>query len=828
MTPDAPRAFARFLLSALVAAGAIVAADVDILTIDSQKLPIAGVRVELQLGGNTAADVVTGTDGHARFKNLTPGIYSVVTLKDGFEPLRKSDLDLTKERSTSLELTLTPAAARRESVEVKDTVSAVEDTSPPTQLPPQVVRELPGRPPTVTDALPLVPGVVRQPQGGLAISGAGEHRSAMIVNSADVTDPATGQFGVTVPIDIVESLNVYQTPYLAEYGRFTAGLVSVETRRGSDQWKWEINDPFPDFFIRSWHLRGLRDATPRLNFEGPLIPGKLYFSQGIDYEIRKTPVYELTFPDNLKKQEGFNSFSQLDWIVSNRQLLTLSLHVAPQSLEYVNLSYFNPPPTTPDAGTQNYTSTLGDKLTIWGGLLDNTLSFTRFNARVWGQGSAGFDMFPTGNTGNYFEQQNRQASRFSWQPSFAFGAFHAWGVHNFKVGANLAETVDDGEVTNSPVNLFGFGGPLLERVAFTGGQPFNMSDNEAAMFGQDHWLITPRLAVDIGVRTESQEVSESFRVAPRLGIAWTPFAHTGTVVRAGAGLFYDRVPLNVYSFSQYPNEVITTFDATGTITSGPTFYQNELGTVTARYPFVFKDPTAGNFSPHTASGSLQVEQPISSFLKLRAGYLQSESSGLVVMDHIPPDTLTGIGSNILSGNGHARYHQFETTARLRVNEKSQLVFSYVRSLARGDLNDFSTFLGTFAQPVLRTNEFGNLPTNLPNRFLTWGLIQLPRGWRISPLIEYRSGFPYAVLDAAQNWVGIPYSTHFPNFFSLDARIAKDIKVSPKYTLRFSVSGFNLTDHFNPEAVHSNIDDPLYGYFFGQRGRHLTADFDVIF
>ena len=47
----------------------------------------------------------------------------------------------------------------------------------------------------------------------------------LIVNSADVTDPATGQFGLTVPIDSVEAVSVYQTPFLAEYGRFTSGVV---------------------------------------------------------------------------------------------------------------------------------------------------------------------------------------------------------------------------------------------------------------------------------------------------------------------------------------------------------------------------------------------------------------------------------------------------------------------------------------------------------------------------------------------------------------------------------------------------------------------------
>ena len=63
---------------------------------------------------------------------------------------------------------------------------------------------------------------------------------------------------------------------------------------------------------------------------------------------------------------------------------------------------------------------------------------------------------------------------------------------------------------------------------------------------------------------------------------------------------------------------------------------------------------------------------------------------------------------------------------------------------------------------------------------------------------------------------------------MDSRFSKDFKVNPKYTVRLSVSGFNLTNHFNPEAVRTNVTDPAYGFFFGQRGRRFTADFDVIF
>ncbi len=165
---------------------------------------------------------------------------------------------------------------------------------------------------------------------------------------------------------------------------------------------------------------------------------------------------------------------------------------------------------------------------------------------------------------------------------------------------------------------------------------------------------------------------------------------------------------------------------------------------------------------------------------------------------------------------------------MRLAGKRELFFSYVRSRAQGDLNDFGSYLGTFPAPIIRPNQFATLTTDLPNRFLTWGVIPLPMGFQIAPVLEFHSGFPYSTTDVLQNYVGLPNQSRYPAFFSLDSRFSKDIRVSPKYTVRLSVSGYNLTDHFNPEAVHNNIADPAYGYLFGQRGRRFTADFDVVF
>jgi Carboxypeptidase regulatory-like domain len=786
------------------------------------------VLVTLKTGTNQIASAQSDDQGRVTFTSLKPAHYEIQASKDGFDTGREPDLDLTQ-GAAPFHLTVVLSATRKDSVEVRETVTPVDQSSSaPTSLPVRIAKDLPIRPATVSDALPLLPGIARSPGGGLQLSGSGEHRSALIVNSADVTDPATGQFGLTVPIDKVESVNFYQTPFLAEFGQFTAGLVSVETRRGGDKWKWDLNDPFPEFFIRSYQVRGLRTATPRLNFEGPLLPGKLFFSEGIEYQIRKTPVFTLPFPDNLKKQEGVNAFAQFDWIVSQNQLVTATVHVAPQRLQYVNMDFFNPQSTAPDAATHNYTVTLGDHLALGGGLLQTTLSATQFDARVWGQGLRDLNIAPGGNTGNYFSQQNRQASRLGLSSIFSLAPLTLLGTHNVKVGSYVADSSERGQAIDHPINILDSANQLLERITFSGGQPFHVSDTGFALFGQDHWILSPKVAFDLGLRAESQQISETLRFAPRAGVVWNPFANSATVVRAGVGLFYDRVPLNVYSFDSYPNQIVTMYGGAGQIISGPFVYQNRLGQVSHGTPFVFQELTAGNFSPRSTTWSTQVEQQVAPFLKLRLGYMQNQSVGLVLLNQTAPDPVTQIGANLLSGTGQSRYRQFEITTKIQLKAEGQLFLSYVRSKARGDLNDYAAFLGSFPAPLIHANQFSDLPTDLPNRFLAWGVMWLPLGFQIGPSIEYRNGFPYVVADAAQNYVGVPNQSRFPAFFSVDSRFSKDFKVSPKYTVRLSVSAYNLSNHFNPEAVHANIGDPARGLFFGDRGRHFTADFDILF
>jgi hypothetical protein len=159
-----------------------------------------------------------------------------------------------------------------------------------------------------------------------------------------------------------------------------------------------------------------------------------------------------------------------------------------------------------------------------------------------------------------------------------------------------------------------------------------------------------------------------------------------------------------------------------------------------------------------------------------------------------------------------------------------MLFSYIRSKARGDSNTFDSYLGDFPAIPVRENHFSNARGDMPSRFIAWGVLNTPWGTRLSPVFEYHTGQPYAVLAANRNYVGIPYNdkTRFRSFVNLDERLSKDVRISPKYAARLSISVLNLLNHFNPLDVHANTADPLLGTFFGHYKRRYRADFELLF
>jgi hypothetical protein len=823
--------FAVYLLFPAARAGAQARTPgiVNIQVLDDKAQPLSGVRIETEIGGTVVSTTTSDAHGRASVKCEAPQTCTVVVSMNGYNRVQMPVG--SGESADSLQVSLSKTIQHEETVTVQANAESPLATSESSEskLPVAEATASPLRPATLIDALPLVPGVIRTPDGRVKIAGLDEQHSALIINSVDVTDPATGDFGLSVPIDSVDTVKVMQSPYLAQYGNFTAGVVSAETRRGGDKWVYGLNDPLPEVRIRSGHLVGLRSATPRLNLSGPLIRNRLYFLEGTEYLMHKDQVRTLFFPVNETKSTAVNSFSQFDGVLTGKQTITATLHFAPHTLQYANLNFFDPQPVTPNADYQEDTGTITYRVELAGGLLSSTLAATRVASNVTPQSPGEMTLTPVGNSGSYFSQQSVQATRSQWLETWAPKAMLWHGQHSFQVGSVLAYAEDEGKLLGREIQLRDATGHLLQQIAYGAQGSYQLNDTEPAVYAQDHWILNPRFAIDAGLRWETQSLTSTTRLAPRAGFAWTPTKDgQTTVIRGGMGVFYDQVPLDTYAFRSFPQQTVTTYDGQGNITDGPRLFYNLTSTQPdSRFPLVDQETHTGNFAPYSLAWNVEVEQRIRSFATLRVRYLQSDASNqLTLQSQVTSDR----SALVLGGSGSERTRQFDFTTGIGSSTERRIYFSYVRQSAQGVLTDVASYLGAFRYPVVRSKDEASTAGEIPNRFLLWGTRTLPWRMRISPHVEYRNGFSYQPVNALQQYVSFASYTQprYPRYFSLDARLSKDINIGPKHAVRLSLNGINLSNHSNYLQVHSNTADPQYGTFFGNYGRHLLVDFDFLF
>jgi hypothetical protein len=815
------------------------ASGLRVLVTDVQQRAVAGAVCSLRSphdNAKVAATVSTDEHGIAVFPaTLTPGNYKLRVESQGFETHNQNDVVIKEGAVTELEVSLKVA-----SVSESVTIAAPAEEATNVQagasmaagiLHRQSLQRLPLASARADQALPLIPGVVRSSTGEISIEGATEQQSTLLVNGLNAADPASGNFRLNLPIDSVESVQVFQHPYTAEYGAFTGGVAAVETRRGKDSWHFEINDFLPDLRFKGGHIRGVAEDTPRVNFNGPLIKDRLFLSQSVSYSIAKQPVRGLPFPVNETKSESQSYFTQLDLILSNRHTQTFTFGYFPQRDQFVNLDFFRPQPVTPNYKQKDFVVTFRDHFQLGEGLLQSSVSVKRFAADVWGQGADDQVLTPTVERGNYFATQSRHSHRLELFEVYSFPAKHFLGSgHEIKVGFDFNSVGNLLNYAARPVNILRADDTPAERIVFRGVRPIQAENREYVGFAQDRLLLRPNLSFDLGLRFEDQRIGPESNLAPRAGFAWSPFKGDRTVMRGGVGLFYDKVPLNIRSFALYPSRTVTRYAADGVTVIDSHHYFNVLVDTPPIEPLDFRRKAGGEagFVPENLKWNVQLDQLVTQWLDLRANLTASRTNHIYIVN--PELDFRGRTGIVLRSAGQATYRALELTAHLHLPRKDQFFISYVRSRARGDLNDFNSYFGDFGAPVIRQNEYSNLPFDVPNRLIAWGTINLPRRITIAPIFEARSGFPYSVRDAEQNFVGVRNSdqTRFPTFLSLDAEIAKEFQVTKKYGARLSVRVFNATDHFNPRNVRANIADPRFGEFFASYHRFFSGGFDIVF
>jgi Carboxypeptidase regulatory-like domain/TonB dependent receptor len=785
--------------------------------------------VTVKLAGPSPNEVpqstVTDAEGRYQFSQLAAGTYKLEATEDGFKSWTAT-VNLQAGQTVTEDVVLQITSVDQQ-VEVRAEITpivATQSVGPTSTVSDQQLAALPLPTQKFTEALSLTPGVVRTTQGKLSFDGQSESQGMLLVDSAENVDPISGSFSIPIPVDAIQSMTVYGLPESSEYGGFSGGLTAIETKAPSPAWDYKLLDFPPSFRGKNGQLVGIANWTPRFEFGGPLVKNKINFSQELTYEFRRTPVRGLAWPLNETTTRSTTSFTELQAILSPRHLLTVNLNIFPSAIEFANINTLVPQSASANYRREGASVGVSDSYQLLSGaVLITVVRYTRFDSDTWGQGPADMQITPEGWGGNFFNTWSRKANQVEVLPAYQFPAKTWHGRHEVRFGEDVLYRSYSGSSLSHPVDLLAQDGTIAERIDFQGAGFLRAADTEAAEFVQDQWNVNGSLTLNFGARLSSQSIGRDAAFAPRAGVAFSPGSGRKTVIRASAAEIYSHVPLLAADFSDNQTRVLSSFDSSGALIGQPMVLQNAYlpsGIPTNMIGAQFGPET----SPRTFAWNVEFEREVRRNVSLRLSYLDNQTTDLFVLDTV----LNPTGANgllALHNTGESHYRQAQVTAHYRPSDTTDFTISYTWSRALGDLNTLSDTLILFEAPVIRPNVTGILPSDVPHRVLASGLFHLPWKLAFSPVLDVHSGFPYSNVDVLQNYVGVPDSSRFPTYFSLDARIYKEIALripfrerSKARKIRLGIYSTDVTNHQNPHDVFSNVSSPIFGTFAGFQRR----------
>ena len=811
--------FACYLLTLLILTGSasdaqdktgVIRGSVVTIESDGSRSMIPGATVAVE-SAEIARQTTASDTGSYTFADLPGGRYQIRASAPGL--VGSASAEAKAGESLDVEIVMT-IENLKVSVTVNGNVEPLISSQPEqrTTIERSTILSAPTKDDRADTLLPLIPGVVRGPDGLINMKGARSSQAGALVNSASVIDPVTGNPAMSLPIDVVESATVIANPYDPEYGRLTGAVSKVETTTSNfDKFHFSMQNVLPRPRKRDGDFIGIESATPRATITGPILKDKVAFTESFEYRFVRTPVNSLPPLERDMKFEGFNYFNQVDVNLNPRQSITATFGLYPQKLNYLGLNTFTPQPSTPDLHQRGYMASLQHRFIINSdSLLLSQFSHKRFDADVTPNSTAPYELSVESTNGGFWNRQGRESEHTEWQEIYQLERHGFLGAHELKFGMDYVHDNYDGRTALLPVTVLGVTNLPLEQINFGPASRFGVHEDGIAWFAADKWRPIQRFTIDLGLRLDRDSITDSVSAAPRAGFALMLTKDAKTVLKGGAGLFYDRVPLNIASFPSLPDRTVAMLSPTGTILSTESFVN------------VFP---RGLRNPRSVGWNVELDRQVTSALVVRAAFEERNTGRDFVLD-----PLTNAGRLSLSNTGHSFYREFQLTGQYRIR-RGTLKASYVRSKAFGNLNDFNQFFGNNAAAVINPDAQGRLSFDAPNRFLAWGQFEGPFKLTVLPVLDVHTGFPYSLVNQEREFVGQRNSQRLPRFASLDLQVTRPIKIPfgrDRLKARAGFSVFNLINRFNPRDVQSDVDSYRFAAMFNGVGRIWRGKFVLEF
>jgi hypothetical protein len=286
---------------------------------DTSHATIAGANVAA-VSGQTGVSYPGQTDSEGNYViyGLPPGTYNVTVQKDGFQSATISGVLLEIDQKQLLNFELKVGSVS-EKVVVTTAATMLQTQSAETGevIQSQDIVNLPLLGRTFTDLTALTAGVTPGAGGinsfNFSINGQREYANSVQIDGIESTTNRTQDITVTPSVDSVQEFKVATSAYSAEFGRAAGGVISVQTKAGTNDYHGTAYEFFrPNFTAAKSFGFGSTKVPPSTlkqhnyggTLGGPVLKKKTFFFASFE-KTHKTDAFDYVYQTLPKNQVKF-------------------------------------------------------------------------------------------------------------------------------------------------------------------------------------------------------------------------------------------------------------------------------------------------------------------------------------------------------------------------------------------------------------------------------------------------------------------------------------------------------------------------------------------
>ena len=784
--------------------------------------------------------------GRCRFSSLSAASYQLRIEKQGFYATVLPSI--APAATAALDVTLSHQQEVRSVVNVTESPLAIDPAqiSSREQLTGLDIIDIPY---TAThdyrNVLNFIPGVVQDASGQPHIAGAETYQTLTVLDGFNITQPANGLVLARVSTDAFRSIEVEPSRLPAEYGKGSAGVLSLNTGIGDDHFRTLATNFIPS--VQDKNGLALDAWTPRFTFSGPIRERKMWFFDALEGEYDNIIITQLAPGPDTDHYWRAGNLAKVQTNLTSRNILTTSFLYNYINDQHSGLSPLQPVSASPNDVETAYIGTIKDQHYFSGGeLLETGFNVTQYNLALTPIGTEPYNIALNTVGGNYYLNDHTHARRWQGVSNLYLSPQYAQGRHDIKLGVDIDRIDYDASFLRQPISFYSLPqppsppmacptdasgvpitpSPCIRYSVFSGGNPTTTYNFETSGYIEDRWLVTNHLLLEPGLRVDWDQIVRQPSVSPRLAGTYVLDNSGNTKISAGAGLVYDATDLILIARPFAGERDDYFFNSKGQPT-------DLTGT-----PIPVPTPILSTFSvnrqnlqvPRFFNWSAALEKKLPAAFFLKAEFIQRHGTRDFVYN--TPNNQPG-GTFILQNTRDDYYNAFTLSLRRSFHKRYMVMGSYTRSTTHSnqvlDFNVDAPILGRVVpgtSSIVSPQAPGPFTWDAPNRFLSWGFVPFFRLPIIHDLdlaysTELRNGFPFNVFNDQQLLYGLPGTYRFPTYFTLNLHLEKRFHAFGYYwALR---GGFdNITDRSNPLVVNNDVNSPQFLTFSAYYRRAFTS------